>query len=101
MITVTIAGMSVSVEQASEKWMAQMFEEGRKRGTLCVQVTISEPGAQVGLSHPPGCGGGGGGGRQANPREQTIIDAWNRRVSTGRFSPAYLRAFLQDVARIV
>ena len=101
MITITIAGMSVPAGQASEAWIAQMLAEGQKRGVPCVQVSVSEPGVQLALSNPLGCGGGGGGGRQPNAIEQKVIDAWNRRVGSGRFSPGDLRAFAQDVMRIL
>ena len=101
MINVSIGGMTVPVEKASEGWINQMIVEARKRGaSLCIQVGINIPGIQVSLA-TPGCGGFGGGGRQANGAEQRIIDAWNRRgLSSGDITPGALRAFLNDLARL-
>ena len=103
MISVVINGMSVPLEKASEGWVNQMIADARKRGVaVCVQVSISEPSAQVLLAAPPGCGGSGGGGRrQPNDIERRIIDQWNRRgLNDGQFSPGQLRAFLNDVSRL-
>jgi hypothetical protein len=103
MISVVIGGMSVPQEKASEGWVNQMIADARRRGvTLCVQVSINEPGVQLLLSAPSGCGGGGGAGRQANDRERRIIDQWHRRgLNDGQFSPGQLRAFLNDITRLI
>ena len=102
MITISIGGMSVPLEKASEGWINQMIAEARKRAALvCIQVTIDEPGAQFSLS-TPGCGRGGGSGWQPNALERRIIDAWNRRgLSQTGIHPGDLRAFLNELTRLV
>jgi hypothetical protein len=102
MINVTIGGMTVPAEKASEGWVNQMIVEARKQGAQpCVRVNVDTPDAQLALS-PPGCGGGFGGGRLPNQREKRILDAWNRRgMATGQFSPGEFRAFLNDLARLL
>jgi hypothetical protein len=101
-VTVSIGGMSVAVEKASEGWVNQMIAEARKRGMpLCIQVSVHTPEAQVVLS-TPGCGAGGGSGRAPNDSERRIFDAWNRRgLGRGDFTPGDLRAFLNDLSRLV
>lgn len=102
MITVTINGMSVPAEKASEGWLNQMIAEAhRLGGSACILVSVQTDAARLGLSSPPGCGGGGGGGRAPNALEQRIMDAWNRRgLNQPRVHPGELRAFLQDLARL-
>src|SRR5688500_1333039 len=101
MITVSIGGMSVPVEKAGEGWINQMIAEARKSGSsLCVQVSVNVPGAQVGPA-TPGCGGGGGGGRRPNDLERRIIEAWHRRgLGQANIHPGELRAFLNELARL-
>ncbi|MFN2397824.1 MAG: hypothetical protein ABR543_04160 [Gemmatimonadaceae bacterium] len=102
MITVSIAGMSVPFEKASEGWINQMIADARKRGvSLCIRVSINVPAARILLS-TPGCGGGGGGSRPPNETEHRIFEAWNRRgLGQGTFTPGDLRAFLQDLGRLI
>ena len=99
MISITIGGMSVPADQASDAWIAQMLAEQQKRQVpACVRVSVQAPGVQVSLA-TPACGGSGG-GRQANEREQPIIAAWLRSgLQEGRVTPHEIRAFLRDVAR--
>lgn len=101
MITVSIGGMRVQVEKASDGWVNQMIADARKRGVaLCVQVHVDVPGANVRLT-TPGCSGSGG-GRQPNTTERRIIDAWNHRgLGSGQFTPGDLRAFLNELARLI
>lgn len=102
MINVSIGGMSVPIEKASEGWINQMLQEARKRGMpLCAQVNVQLPNANVALA-TPGCGGGVGGGRAPNSVEQRILDAWARRgLTQGLQHPGELRAFLSDLGRII
>lgn len=101
MVTITIGGMSVPAEQASDAWIAQMLgEQQRRHVPACVQVSVQAPGIQVALA-TPACGGLGG-GRQANERERPIIEAWLRSgLQQGRVTPHEVRSFLRDVARYV
>lgn len=101
MINVSIGGMSVAIEKASDGWINQMIVDARKRGvSLCVQVSINLPSVQLGLS-TPACAGGGGGSRPPNQVERRIIEAWNRRgLGVGEFTPGDLRAFLNELARL-
>src|SRR5687768_13205373 len=101
MISVTIGGMTVPIEKASQGWINQMFEEARKRGaSLCIQVSVQTANANVALA-TPGCGVGGGGGRPPNPVEKRILDAWQRRkLSDGLPHPGELQAFLNDLGRL-
>ena len=93
--------MAVAVEKASDGWINQMIADARKRGvSLCVQVSVQAPGANVALA-TPGCGGGGGGGRMPNDVERRILDAWNKRgLGSGELHPGELRAFLNDLSRL-
>ncbi len=94
--------MTVPIEKASEGWINQMFEEARKKGiALCVQVNVQVPNANMALA-TPGCGLGGGGDRAPNSVEQQIFDAWSRRgLAQGSLHPGELRAFLNDLGRII
>lgn len=102
MITVSIGGISVPIEKAGEGWINQMIQDARKRGVpLCVQVRVQIPGVDIALSSP-GCGNVGGGGRPPNETERKIFDAWNRRgLSEPEFHPGSVRAFLNDLARLI
>lgn len=101
MITVTIGGMTIPVEQVSEGWINQMISESRRRHTsLCIQVSVQVASAQMTLS-TPGCGGGVGGSRPPNPTEQRIFDAWKRKgLHNGDFNPGDFRSFLSELARL-
>ena len=101
MVTVSINGMSVPADNASQGWINQMLVEANKRGAPpCIQVSVHVEGAQLNLA-TPGCGSSGGGGRPPNERERRIIDAWRKRgFGEGRINPGDLRAFLQDLARL-
>lgn len=101
MITVSIGGMSVPIERASEGWINQMIVDARKRGALvCIQVGIDVPGAQFSLS-TQGCRRGSSGGWQPNTVETRIIAAWNRRgLNEVDIHPGNLRAFLSDLGRL-
>lgn len=102
MITIGIAGMSVPIEQASDKWVAQMLQQARKGGAPpCFSVQIGVPGIQVGLA-TPGCGSSGGGSRPPNPREAEIIEAWVRRgFQSGTFADGEVHGFIKQLARLV
>lgn len=102
MITVSIGGMGVPAERASDGWIRQMMEDAGKRGVpLCVTVRIQDPDANLTLT-TPGCGGAGGGYHNPNATEQRIVDAWNRRgFGRGVFTPGDLRAFLNELARLL
>ena len=102
MITVTIGGMSVPANSAGEGWVNQMISEAKKRReSVCVQVSVNEPGVQLMLA-TPACGSSGGGGRLANDRERRIIDAWaHRRLNESSFNPGDVRAFINDLARLI
>ena len=102
MVTVTINGMSVPAERVSEGWVNQMIAESHRRHTaLCLQVSIDDPSAQI-LFSTPGCGGAGRGTNTWNDKERRIIEGWNRRGLGGAvISPGDLRAFLNDVSRLL
>jgi hypothetical protein len=101
MITVSIGGMSLPFDQASERWIAQMLEDARKRGASpCIQVRLRTSEVDVALSSP-GCGGGVG-GRQPTPREMRIVELWNKHhLNTAQVSPGDVRAFLAQVEGLV
>jgi hypothetical protein len=94
--------MAVDGRQASEGWLNQMIAEARRQGTsLCVRVEIQQPPVHIVLA-TAGCGGSGGGGRPPNDAERRLFEAWRKRgLSTGEFSPGQLRAFLNDIERII
>jgi hypothetical protein len=102
MVTVTIGGMSVPATNAGEGWVNQMISETRKRHeSVCVQVSVNEPGVQLMLA-TPACGSSGGGVRLPNERERRIIDAWaRRRLNEASFSPGDVGAFINDLARLI
>jgi hypothetical protein len=94
--------MTVPLDRASEGWVNQMIADARKRNpSVCIQVSVQEPAVQLALS-TPGCSAMGGGGRRPNSTEQRIIDEWNRRgLGMGRVIPGELRAFLNELARLL
>lgn len=102
MITVSIGGMAIPIEKVSQGWVNQMIAEAKKRNVpLCVQVNIQTPEAQVSLASG-GCPPGGGGFRSPNRVEARIIEAWRRRrLSDAEINPGELRAFLNDIARLM
>ena len=60
MITVTVNGASVAIEQASEGWLNRTVAEARRSGTiLCIKVNIDTPAAQIVFS-TAGCPRGAG-----------------------------------------
>jgi hypothetical protein len=103
MISIAIGPMSVPLEKASDMWISQMVAESQKHGgDLCIRISVSLPSVNLSLA-TPGCGGQGGGGtRRPNAAEQQIFDAWRRRgLDQGRVTSGELRAFLNELARLV
>jgi hypothetical protein len=100
MISVSIGGVTISPEQATEAWIDQMMVDARRRKVpLCVRVTVNLPGIQVDLA-TMGCGDVRS-PPKANAAEQRIIAAWHwRGIGMGQFSPTELRLFLSELARI-
>ena len=102
MVTVTINGTTVPADRANEGWVNQMLADARSRGVApCVQINVSEPTAQIFFA-TPGCPRGPAGTKQWTPTELRLIDVWTRRgLGSGQFSPGELRAFLNEVQRLV
>ena len=102
MVTVSIAGMEVPAERASQGWVNQMIAEARKRGVpLCVRVDVNTGDVQLSLT-TPACGPGTGGGRPLTRKEQRIVDAWIARgLTTDSFAPGDVVAFLQQLSRLI
>jgi hypothetical protein len=100
MITITIAGTSMSLERITDDWLTHMLGEAHGHtSSPCVRVDVSTPDVQLSLTSI-GCGSGGA-GRQPNHREQRILDSWNYRgLGTGELSLAELRAFLHELRRL-
>jgi hypothetical protein len=101
-ITLMIGGVELPVDNASEGRVNQMIAEARRAGgALCIQVRVQIDDVNVSVA-TPGCGRAGSGGRQANAKEQRILDAWARRgLSSGELSPGELRAFLNELRRLL
>lgn len=102
MVTVTINGTSVPLDHASEGWMNRLIADARSNhAPLCIQVLVNDPAASIQFSTPE-CPQGAGGGKIWNERERRMIDAWNRRgLGGGPISPGDLRAFLNDISRLL
>lgn len=99
MITVTIGTDSRNLQDVDPQWVTQEINGRRKDGeSVCVQVRIQEPGADV-ILRTPTCGGGPGGGRAPNSREQPILLLWERHhLTTADFVVGDVVAFLKKLS---
>lgn len=100
MVTVTINSETKNwPEDASEMWITQRINRIRRDGVhVCVQVSISTSGVNVGLT-TPGCGGAGG-GRQPNQKEEEVIALWKALgLSDTTFAAGNVVAFLKRFSK--
>src|SRR4051794_19469206 len=97
-ITVTIANESKSLDEATERWIADQLRESERTGSAgCVRVMVQEGGLNMNLS-TPSCGSVPGGSRQATPQEQEIFNLWNARgLDKASFSAGNVNAFLKQL----
>jgi hypothetical protein len=102
MITVSIGGMTVPIEQTSEGWINQMIADARRHQIpLCIRVNIEVPTAHVALSSGA-CPGSAGGGRMPNAVERQILNSWTKRgLANNVVHPGELRSFLNELSRLI
>lgn len=97
MVTLSINGQEVS--PSDEAAINQQVNRRRNDGArICVRVEIKGEGMHVVLGTPD-CDARGG-GRQANEREQRILDLWRQLgLADGHFAGGQVIAFLRQVQR--
>lgn len=102
MVTIRIGSTQTSLAEIDEGWVNQQLSRRHAGGlTVCVQVSISEPEANMSLSTPQ-CAGGGGGGRPPNQRERRILELWNEyRLNGTDYTGGNLIAFLRQLRRLL
>lgn len=101
MVTVSIGQAQMQMDNVDEGWINRQLNGRRADGrSVCVTVRVRTDAIDVSLSTLQ-CLGSGGGGRQANPREQRILDEWARhRLNTMEYTGGQLIAFLRAVWRL-
>lgn len=97
MIFVEIGVDRRPLNEVTESWINEQLRRRRAEGQpVCVRVQIQENGYNLGLA-TPGCPSAGG-GRPIHPREQWILDLWNKmHLSQPDFSGGNAVAFLKQL----
>jgi hypothetical protein len=99
-ISIRIAGIEKSLQDADQSWVMQQIDRRRADGQIiCVQVTIHSPGIDMILSTPT-CAGHGGGGRAPNKHERAIFDLWDKHhLNQVNFTGGSVCSFLDQLSR--
>jgi len=89
------------LNEVNESWITHQVRQRREDGqSVCAQVFLQGDNVHLVLSTPQ-CANGSGGGRQANEREQELINKWNERhLNRHDWAVGNLIAFLKQ-ARLI
>jgi len=101
-IRVRIGNQEHDLAQADKHWIiSQIKDQQRDNGSVCVQVIINNGDVNLSLCSA-GCPPAGGGGRQANPKEERILNLWEQHVRReSHLGGGEVVAFLSQLQRIV
>ena len=102
MVTIRIGADVRDIEDVDPSWIANQVGGRREEsGTVCVEVAIQQPEANLRLA-TPACSGAGGGTRRLTALESEIVDLWKRhRLDTSDFSVGDLIAFVKQLLRLL
>jgi hypothetical protein len=102
MITIKIGEVESELFGMSESWLAEHVNRRKKDvGSVCIQIKVEHPSANLTLSTQD-CPRSGGGGRQANQLECRIFDLWNeKRLANGDINLGQLKQFLKELQRML
>lgn len=101
-IRIKIGSIEHDLAQADEHWViSQIKDQQRDSGNVCVQVSVKGQDVDLNL-RSAGCAPlGGGVGRQATPKEQQILELWNRHGGqNGHLGGGEIVAFLKQLQRM-
>ena len=97
--TVSINGEERRYDRLIEQWISQRLKELRSQSVpICVKVSVTGDGVNLGLSSGGCSGGTGGGGRAPNLQEADILSKWEQRgLREVELNPGKLIAFLHQL----
>jgi hypothetical protein len=102
MISVEIGGTKLPLDQATERWIADLVNRKYAGGkAICVRVFVHTADVNLILSTPD-CGANAGGTRQPNPKEARIFELWERRrLNRADYCAGEVIAFLKQLTSYI
>jgi hypothetical protein len=101
MVTIEIGGDARSIQHADATWIAnELGGRQQQQGSVCVSVSVQEPGANFRLI-TPGCRSSGG-TKVLTPLESEILELWKgHRLNANDFSVGNLVSFVRRLVRLL
>lgn len=102
-IRIKIGSVEHDLAQADEHWViSQIKDQQRDNGSVCVQISVQGQDIDLNLRSAGCASTGGGGGRQVTPKEQQILELWNRHGrKDGHLGGGEIVAFLKQLQRMI
>jgi hypothetical protein len=101
MIRVSVNGTERDLRDVTVPWLGEHIEAVRNKGLpVCVKVTIKSGDIDMILS-TPSCPSSGGAPRLPRPKEQELLDLWDKRgLNSDDFNIGQLNAFLNQIKHV-
>jgi hypothetical protein len=98
---IQIGSVERNLQDADPNWVNEQINGLRRDGkAVCVRIFFKDEGVDLMMATPGCISSGGGGGRRLTPKEQSILELWDKlHLSKQEFSAGNVVAFLKQLRK--